>query len=133
MERIKLLSIYIMGVSYIAVGITHFVNPDFFLAIMPPFLPFHLELVYISGFIEILLGILLMIPKSRKIASWGLILLLLAVYPANIYLAFNKDAQEALNISSFAASWIRLPMQFIFLAVAYWHTKENHKDQSVII
>lgn len=112
-----------MGLSYIAVGISHFVNPDFFVAIMPPFLPLHLELVYLSGLFEIILGGLLMLEKYRKIAAWGIILLLIAVYPANIYLAFNEVPQKALDIAPFVASWVRLPMQFIFIGIAYWHSK----------
>lgn len=112
-----------MGISYIAVGITHFANPDFFMAIMPPYLPWHLELVYLSGFFEILLGGLLMIKKYQRLAAYGIILLLIAVYPANIYLAFNEAPQKALEISPFLASWVRLPIQFIFIAIAFWHTK----------
>ncbi len=90
---------------------------------MPPFLPFHLELVYLSGFFEVLIGTLLLVEKYRKPAAWALILLLIAVYPANIYLAFDETAQQALKISYFMASWVRLPIQFIFIGIAYWHTK----------
>ena len=123
MSRIKKISIYIMGLSYVAVGVTHFVMPEFFLKIMPPYLPYHLELIYLSGVFEILLGALLMIRKTQKLAAWGLIALLIAVYPANIYLAFNETPQKALEISPFVASWIRLPMQFVLLGIAYWHSK----------
>lgn len=122
-SKLKKTSIYFMGFSYIAVGISHFLNPHFFLAIMPPFLPFHLELVYLSGFFEVLIGTLLLVEKYRKPAAWALILLLIAVYPANIYLAYDETAQQALKISSFMASWVRLPIQFIFIGIAYWHTK----------
>lgn len=122
-NSIKKASIYFMGFSYISVGVLHFINPSFFLAIMPPFLPFHLELVYLSGFCEILLGSTLMIEKYRKVAAWSLILLLIAVYPANIYLAYDENAQQALEISSFMASWVRLPLQFVFIGIAYWHSK----------
>ena len=90
---------------------------------MPPYLPWHYELVYLSGLFEIILGVLLIIPKTRKVACYGIILLLIAVYPANIYLAFNQLPQDKLGISSFAASWLRRPMQFVFIALAYWHTK----------
>ncbi len=113
-----------MGFSYIIIGILHFINLDFFLKIMPPYLPFHLELVYLSGFIEIVLGALLMLKRFQALAAWGLIALLIAVYPANIYLAFNEIPQEAIGVSSFAVSWVRLPLQFVFLGIAYWHTKE---------
>ena len=65
----------------------------------------------------------MLFSKSRKYAAYGIILLLIAVYPANIYLAFNEIPQKAINISSFAASWIRLPIQFILIGFAYWHSK----------
>jgi len=120
---IKYISILVMTILYISAGIQHFVNPDWFVNIMPPFLPFHYEAVYISGFFEIILGGMLFFKNTRYIAAWGLIGLLLAVYPANIYLAFNSTPQEAIKISAFAASWVRLPIQFIFLGLAYWHTK----------
>lgn len=123
-NKLKQASIYFMGCSYILVGILHFVKADFFLNIMPPYLPFHLELVYLSGAIEILLGSLLMIKQYQKYAAWGLVLLLIAVYPANIYLAFNEAPQKALGVSAFSVSWVRLPMQFVLIGIAYWHTKE---------
>ena len=120
---IKYISILVMAILYISAGIQHFIDPDWFVKIMPPFLPFHYEAVYISGFFEIILGGMLLFKNTRYIAAWGLIGLLLAVYPANIYLAFNSTPQEAIEISAFAASWVRLPIQFIFLGLAYWHTK----------
>ena len=123
MEKIKNISIIIMSFFYIYVGIQHFIDPSWFIQIMPPYLPFHYEAVYISGFFEIIFGILILIPKTRYVSSWGLILLLIAVYPANIYLAFNEAPQQATGTSQFFASWIRLPIQFIFIGLAYWHSK----------
>ena len=83
-------------------------------------LPLHKELVYISGAFEIILGLMLLLDKTRFIAGWGLILLLIAVSPANIYLAQTNGA--ALNTSP-AIPWGRLPFQAIFILIAYWHTK----------
>ena len=121
---IKNISIYALGFGYLMIGVNHFLDPAFFLKIMPPYLPWHLELVYISGAFEIILGLSLMISKLRKYAAWGIISLLIAVYPANIYLAFNEAPQKALEISPFLASWVRLPIQFVLLGFAYWHSKE---------
>jgi uncharacterized membrane protein len=123
MQIIKKISIISMSCFYIYVGIKHFIDPHWFINIVPPYLPWHLELVYLSGLFEIILGLLLLIPKTRKLAAYGLIVLLIAVYPANIYLAFNELPQKMIGISSFAASWIRLPIQFIFIGLAYWHSK----------
>ena len=119
----KEVTVYVLSLFYIYVGIKHFIDPYWFVQIMPPYLPYHLELVYLSGFFEVFLGFLLLFSKSRKYAAYGVILLLIAVYPANIYLAFNDLPQKALDISSFAASWIRLPIQFILIGVAFWHSR----------
>ena len=121
---VKNISIYLMIYFYINVGIKHFTDPYWFLNIIPPYLEsIGIELVYISGFFEILLGFLLLFPKARQISSYGIILLLIAVYPANIYLAFNETPQIALGIAPFMASWVRLPLQFVFIGLAYWFTK----------
>jgi uncharacterized membrane protein len=122
-KRIKKITIYLMAFSYMAVGITHFINPSFFMKIMPPYLPWHLELVYLSGFFEIVLGFLLIFIKTRRWAAWGLIGLLIAVFPANIYLAQSFEAQQALAISSTMAI-ARLPFQLLFLGIAYWLTRK---------
>ena len=87
--KLKKLSILAMGIVYIWVGISHFYNTEFFLKIMPPSFPFHLASVYISGFFEIVFGFGILFQSTRKYAAWGLIFLLIAVYPANIYLAFS--------------------------------------------
>jgi uncharacterized membrane protein len=112
-----------MGLSYVWIGCQHFINPSFFLKIVPPYLAFHLELVYLSGGFEIIFGLGLLFKKTRFYASWGLVFLLIAVYPANIYLAFNEIPQEAINVSSFMASWVRLPIQFVLIWLAYKSSK----------
>ena len=116
---IEIGSIIIMSIFYVGVGIKHFTNPMWFIKIVPPILPYKLSLVYISGFFEILFGILILFPTTRYIAAWGLIFLLIAVFPANIYLAITNGA--ALNTTPLVA-WGRLPFQFIFIAIAYWHS-----------
>ena len=121
----KYISILIMSIFYINVGMKHFIDPIWFTHIIPPLLSnFDVLLVYLSGYLEITFGIMLLIPMLRKISAYGLILLLVAVYPANLYLAFNQLPQELIGISAFAASWVRLPIQFIFLGLAYWHSKD---------
>ena len=118
---VKVISVYVMGIFYIIVGIKHFQDPSWFVQIVPPILPYKYELVYISGFFEVLLGILLMIPRFQSIAAKGLMALLICVYPANIYLAQTNGV--ALGISPLIA-WGRLPFQFVFIGLAYWHLKE---------
>ena len=118
---VKLISVYVMGIFYIIVGIKHFQDPSWFVQIVPPILPYKYELVYISGFFEVLFGILLMIPKFQSIAAKGLMALLICVYPANIYLAQTNGG--AMGISPLIA-WGRLPFQFVFIGLAYWHLEE---------
>ena len=103
-----------LAAFFINVGVDHFVNPEFYLSIMPPAFPLHLEAVYISGFFEVLGGVGVLIPRLRKIAGWGLVALLVAVYPANIYMAITP---EAFPEASVALLYVRLVFQFLFF---YW-------------
>ena len=109
-----------MSLFYILGGIKHFTNVDWYMKIMPTYLTYHKELVYLSGIFEIILGIMLIFEKTRFLAGCGLILLLIAVFPANIYLAQTNGA--AMNMSP-ALAWGRLPFQAVFIALAYWHSK----------
>ena len=118
----KSILIIISSIFYIIVGIKHFIDPNFFIAIVPPYLPYQLEIVYISGFFEILFGIMIIFPKYRFYGAVGLILLLIAVFPANIYLALRKEAQEAIGASQQIAIW-RLPIQGLLIWTAYWIRK----------
>tara|TARA_B100000470_G_scaffold161741_1_gene126876 strand:- start:503 stop:901 length:399 start_codon:yes stop_codon:yes gene_type:complete len=118
----KSILIIISSIFYTIVGVKHFIEPDYFLSIIPPYLPFHIELVYISGFFEILFGLMILFPKYRYYGSIGLILLLIAIFPANIYLAQSKEAQEAIGASQQIAIW-RLPIQGILIWIAYWIRK----------
>ena len=116
---IKSFLIIISSIFYVIVGIKHFIEPEYFLSIVPPYLPYHLELVYISGLFEILFGLLILFPKYRNYGAIGLILLLIAVFPANIYLAQSKEAQEALGATQEIATW-RLPIQGVLIWIAYY-------------
>lgn len=122
--HIKNISIYIMSSLYILVGIKHFSDSNFFLKIMPEYLNYHLELVYISGFFEILFGILLIFKKTRFFGAWGVFILLICVFPANIYLYNSEAAQIALDISK-SQALMRLPFQIPLLILAYWHSNEK--------
>jgi len=123
LKYLKLIAIYFFGPAYIYIGIRHFTEPDFFLSIMPNYMSFHLELVYLSGFFEILFGIMILFKKSRVLGAKGLILLLMAVFPGNIYLAQSSLAQSLLGVTQETAI-IRLPFQGLFILFAYWFTKK---------
>ena len=119
---IKSFLIIISSIFYVIVGIKHFIEPEYFLSIVPPYLPYHLELVYISGLFEVLFGLLILLPKYRYYGAIGLILLLLAVFPANIYLAQSKEAQEAIGATQQIATW-RLPIQGVLIWIAFYIRK----------
>jgi uncharacterized membrane protein len=111
----------ILAVSMVIAGILHFVQPEPFIRIVPGFLPVPAVLVYTSGVIEILLGIGLLIPATQRFSAWGLVALFIAVYPANLNMAFND-----IHIDGVPDGWwfqaIRLPFQFVLMAWAYWFT-----------
>ena len=123
----KLTTIYILSLFYIVVGIKHFTDTDFFIMLIPDFFPLHYEIVLISGFFEIILGLLILINKTRRIASWGLIILLICVFPSNIYLYLSDHVREILEISKKQAL-LRMPFQIPLIIIAYWHSKENSKE-----
>jgi len=113
-QRIALL---LVSVFFCFAGISHFTSPDFFVAIVPPYLPAPLALVYVSGVFEILGGLGVLLPRTRRVAGYGLLALLVAVYPANVHMALNPD--QFSDISP-AALYARLPMQFVFAAAVWW-------------
>ncbi len=117
----------ILSVSMIVVGITHFVKPEPFVRIVPPQLPYPLELVYISGFFEILGGIGLLIPFVSVAAAWGLIALFIAVFPANINQAVNSISIEGIPDYPLLY-WVRLPFQAVLIAWAWWYTKKPEEQ-----
>ncbi len=112
-------SVYIMALLYIAAGINHLVNTRLYLSIMPPWLPYPDMLVYVSGVFEIVFGILIIPVKTRRVAAWGIILLLIAVYPANIQMAINYYRA---GDKYFWLTLIRLPFQFVLIWWAYNYT-----------
>ena len=124
MNYIKSITVYSLGILYISVGITHFINPNFFTPLVPPFLIYLEELVFISGIIEVIMGIMLFFKKSRKLGALITIALLLAVFPANIYLYLSETARDVLEISKNQALF-RLPFQAPLIIIAYWHSMEK--------
>ena len=73
---------YIFGAAFALAGINHFVNPDFYVRMMPPYLPWHLALVYLSGIAEVVLGGMLLVRRWSALAAWGLVTPLVAIFPA---------------------------------------------------
>jgi len=115
----------IAALGFIAAGINHFAKPQFYREIVPPGFPSPAALVAISGFFEILGGIGLLMPPLRRWAGWGLIALLIAVFPANIYMAVEPQRFASMHI----APWVlraRLPLQCVFV-VWIWFVAINRR------
>ena len=122
-ELWRKLSLFGLALFFIYFGIDHFINLEFYLSIMPPVFPLHKEAVYISGFFEILGGVCVLIPSLRKIGGWGLVALLISVYPANIYMAITPQAFPEISIELL---YFRLPLQFLFIYWAYSVTRPKY-------
>jgi uncharacterized membrane protein len=119
---------FLLGILFIIAGILHFTHASFYLAIMPPYLPSHLELVYISGFFEILGGLGLLISRTRRWAGYGLIALLVAVFPANVHMAMH-DVPIAGASASPVLLWLRLPLQGVIIAAVWWWCIRDEKSE----
>ena len=101
-------------------GTLHFVQPEPFVRIVPAVLPAALLLVYVSGACELVFGLGLLVPRLRLVAGWGLILLYLAIFPANLNMAFNHVQMDPAHPLPDWALWARLPFQALFIGLAYW-------------
>lgn len=118
-ERRRRVARIALGVAMISIGILHFLQPDGFVRIVPRELPGPLALVYVSGFFEVLGGLGLFFPRWQRLASWGLVLLYVAVFPANINMAARDVQPIGLHIPE-VLLWLRLPLQAAFIAWAVW-------------
>lgn len=116
-----MVSRYLMAIFMVGAGTMHFMKTDFYMKIMPPYLPLHLELVYLSGFCEIALGLLILVPRLSRLAGWGIVALLIAVFPANVYVYQHQELLPASPIVHF----LRLLLQALFILWAYWHTRPS--------
>ena len=110
----------VLALFFAGAGVNHFVRTGFYLRMMPAYVPWHLASVHISGVAEIGLGVLLLIPTTSSAAAWGLIALLVAVFPANVQMALHPDTFP--EFSSLAL-WLRLPLQAVLITWAAWYTR----------
>lgn len=114
------LSLYGMALLYLLAGINHFWHPRIYERIVPSYLPAHLTLVYISGICEILFALLLLPERTRSLAAWLIIALLIAVFPANIQMTVDYYRRHS------PYTWLtilRLPLQLLLIAWAWQFTK----------
>ena len=115
----------VMGANYVLAGAAHFLAPESFVEAVPPEFPRPRTLVYLSGVAEIALGIGVQFDRTRRASAWGIVALLVAVFPANVYMATDDAATELvpnrLAGVARAAAWARLPFQAVLVLWAWWH------------
>lgn len=126
LRRLKRPLLYLMGSAYVVAGVLHFVVPELYVQIVPPVFPAALALVYLSGIAEIAVGIGLLIPRTRRHAAWATVALLVAIFPANVYMATHGVGIEGLpggGDPSGVVRWGRLPLQGVLILWALWYTR----------
>lgn len=115
--KAKTLLTILLTLFFVTIGILHFTHPQVFVKSVPPYVPMPLEMVYVSGVFEIIGGIGVSIPAVRKWAGYGLLALLVAVYPANIHMALNPEQFPTIPP---VVLWGRLPFQALFMAWVWY-------------
>jgi uncharacterized membrane protein len=120
-----------MALFYVGAGFNHLANPDFYLAIIPPELPDPEWLNLAAGLAEIVLGVYVLEPRVRALAAWGIIALLVAVFPANLYVALENVGLPGGQPGAGNAlwNWLRLPFQPLLVAWAWWYTRRDAQGE----
>ena len=124
MRWVKTVSLWLMAAFYVYAGIRHFTHPDFYLQIMPTYLPLHRELVLLSGIAEVVLGVALLIHPVTRLAAWGVVALLIAVFPANVHMWWAQVAIDGETLPGWFHA-VRLPFQGVLILWAWWHTRPD--------
>jgi len=112
----------VLAAIMVGIGALHLALPAPFVSIVPAALPVPYLLVLVSGFFEMLGGVGLLVPRARRAASYGLVLLYLAVFPANINMVLHPELGRGIPEWSL---WARLPLQFVLIAWALWVGRED--------
>ena len=128
MKPFKAAACYLLSVGMIYAGVAHFRHPEPFTQIVPDWLPAPKTLVLVSGFFEILGGLGLLVPQTRRMAAWGLIALFIAVFPANVNMAIHGVPIEGRHFPAWAL-WLRLPLQAVLIAWAWGLTRRDKKEE----
>jgi uncharacterized membrane protein len=126
MARTKEILKWVYGVLFALAGANHFVHTDFYVSIMPPYLPWHAALVYVSGVFEVALGVMLLFRRVERLAAWGMVALIVAVTPANVQMAIHPELYADYSPT---ALWTRLALQGVLIAWAYWYTRPSRPQK----
>ena len=127
---IKTVLRWLLTIFMVAAGANHFIVPATYVGMMPAQLPAPLALVYVSGVAEVLGGLGLILPATRRLAAWALVALYVAVFPAHLNMAINHLPLGKRELPSWAL-WARLPLQAVLVAWAWWFTRERRPRSDV--
>jgi uncharacterized membrane protein len=111
----------LLAAVMVTAGVLHFARPEPYVRIVPEWLPAPRALVFVSGFFEIAGGVGLLVPATRRLAAWGLVALLVAVFPANVNMAVRRIGFDGPPW----VLWARLPLQAVLVAWAWWFTRPD--------
>src|SRR5262245_35366193 len=114
--------LHLMAVFYTLAGAMHLLRAAFYFPVIPPYLPWASELVWLSGVAELVLGLAVLVPALRERAAWGIILLLIAIFPANVHIALHNVPVFGAREGAGIGNWIRLPVQGLLIVWAWWYT-----------
>ena len=131
MSRAKRLLLYVLGAFYVFAGANHFMDSDFYLPMMPPYLPTHRLLIDLSGLAEIACGIGVLVPQTRVVAAWGTVALLIAVFPANLHVAIHNLPIGGASEGAGPLNYVRLAFQPVLIAWAWWYTRPEAPTEGV--
>ncbi len=120
MTTLQRVSLYGLGLLFIAAGVNHFINPDFYLEMMPPYLPWHFELVILSGVLEVVAGLGVFVVRFRKASGLFMILIMIGVFPANLHMALNPADFAEVPVWFL---YFRLPLQGVLMWWAWVATR----------
>jgi len=127
LARYKRPLLFVMGPLYVVAGVLHFLAPKVYARVVPPSLPKPVALVYLSGIAEVVLGVGVLLRRTRRVSAWGLVALLVAVFPANVYMATDEVGLELVPESARGlarvGAWVRLPLQGVLVLWAWWYTR----------
>lgn len=124
MFNLKKISLIFLIALYIIAGVNHFVHPAVYLKLIPPYLPFPKILNLTAGFFEIFFGLMLIFKPTRTYAAYGIILMLIVFTVVHFYMIRIAPFQLGSFMVSKTVAWIRLPLQLVLIAWAYWHRKD---------
>ena len=122
MKYVKLGLRFLLGALFVLAGIYHFVNPAFYVKLMPPYLPANHSLVLLSGVTEVIAGAMMFLRPTLKLGAWGIVAMLVIFLLVHVHMLLHAEQYPGVPLW---ALWLRLMFQFLFIAWAWWYTRPD--------